>query len=234
MSDPPKPKTAAPDPADPQEAIASPADQSKTPRCLRAAPIVSLPAGARVFQPGDAANQFVFLLSGSIRVDLVAASGKAITLYRFGPQETCVLTTSCLLSGEQYCAEARAEAPVVACVVPKAEFETMIDASSEFRRLVFSSFSARLAAMMGKIEEIACMPIDARLAGRVLELGDGNAIVSATHERLAMDLGTAREVVSRKLARWEREGVIARGRRRFEIIDANALKAIAGSGRADD
>lgn len=200
-------------------------DANIAPLCLTDADIVSIPAGTRIFQPGDACSQFVYLLKGLIRVDLIAKTGKPITLYRFGPGETCVMTTSCLLGRSDYCAEAHVEQAAKACVISLTEFEAKLGKSDDFHRLVFSSFSNRLAAMMAKIEEIAFTPIDVRLAQRLIELGGDAASLRITHDQLAADLGTAREVVSRKLAQWEQLDLIERGRGCVKILDWDRLRA---------
>ncbi len=160
---------------------------------------MSIPAGARIFQPGDACTQFVYLIKGIVRVDLITKSGKPITLYRFGGGETCVMTTSCLLGGDDYCAAAYVEQPVRAATLSQTVFHEKLNSSDDFRKLVFSSIASRLAAMMTKIEDIASTPIDIRLAQRLIELGDGAAALHVTHDQLAADLGTAREVISRGL-----------------------------------
>ena len=197
------------------------------PACLKNAPIVTLPKGARIFQVGDPCSHFFYLLSGSVRVDFIAKNGKTIMLYRFGAAQTCVLTTSCLLSGEDYCAEANAETDITACALPLSDFDAQLNASSEFRRLVLTSFAQRIAAMMSKLEEVAFAPIDARLASRALEMQSQDCHVLATHEQLAADLGTAREVVSRKLAEWENLGLIKRARGSFHILNVLALRHMA-------
>lgn len=202
-------------------------DARKLPECLTDANIVSMPEGARIFQPGDACSQFVYLLNGIVRVDLITKSGKPITLYRFGGGETCVMTTSCLLGGDDYCAAAYVEQPVRAATLSRTAFQEKLKTSEDFRQLVFSSFASRLAAMMTKIEEIASTPIDIRLAQRLIELGDGAAALHVTHDQLAADLGTAREVISRKLAQWEQLKLLERGRGRVEILSGQRLQEIA-------
>lgn len=205
-------------------------DQEKldhVPDCLKGSNIVSLPKGMRVFQSGDACDQFFYLLKGVVRVDLISLSGKAIMLYRVGSDQTCVLNTSCLLSGNDYCAEAHIEEDVEACIISHSEFEAKLNQSAEFRSLVFLSFSERLASMMSKIEEVAFVPIDTRLAARVLQLQHGNSTIKITHDELATDLGTAREVISRKLAQWEKLGMIERGRGSLTILNSEQLQYLA-------
>lgn len=204
---------------------------NRVPDCLSGSTIVELPKGTRVFQPGDACKNFYFLLSGMIRVDLLSSTGRALMLYRFGEQETCIMTTSCLLGGNEYCAEAHTETDVKACVLPLGAFEERLARSSEFRTLVFESFAQRLAAMMVRIEEFAFVPLDARLARRVLDLeSDSSGWIHTTHDQLAGDLGSAREVISRKLADWDKKGLVERARGAFRITHRTRLGQLADGG----
>ncbi len=197
------------------------------PDCLKGSTIVSLPKGLRVYQSGDVCEQFFYLLKGVVRVDLISLSGKAIMLYRVGSDQTCVLNTSCLLGGNDYCAEAHIEEDVEACIISQSEFDEKLNHSTEFRRLIFLSFSERLASMISKIEEVAFTPIDTRLAARVLQLQNSSSTIKVTHDELATDLGTAREVISRKLAQWEKLGMIERGRGVIHVLNTKQLLYLA-------
>ena len=110
------------------------------PVCLQSAKKIELPKNTKVFQAGDTCEMFYFLERGTIRVDLMTRTGKPVTLYRFGSGETCILTTSCLLSGDIYNAEAITEDTVEARALPLAQFQLLLESSSDFRRLVFTSF----------------------------------------------------------------------------------------------
>lgn len=202
------------------------------PACLADGRAVALPAGAVIFRPGDACETFYFLTAGSVRVDLVGAGGRSVLLYRFGAGETCVMTTSCLMGGDDYSAEARAETQARALALPKAVFAHRLDVDPEMRALVFNGLARRLGFMMAKVEEVAFASIDRRLARRLAALADADGVVPATHERLAADLGTAREVVSRKLADWAARGLVERRRGGVRLVDARAIEAMAAA--ADD
>ena len=194
---------------------------------LTGAKEIALPENSKVFEAGDRCEQFFYLLQGTIRVDLITYAGKPLTLYRFSSGETCILTTSCLMSGDPYNAEAIVEEPVKALVIPIQKFESLIETSIDFRKFVFDSFSARLSALMLKIEDVSSVPIDQRMAIRVLELADDQNTIVTTHDQLAADIGTAREVVSRKLKLWENNGWIRRSRGSFSIVSKTDLKKVA-------
>ena len=187
---------------------------------------VALDMGATVFRVGSRCAQFLMLLEGSIRVELTALNGRAVVLYRIAPGGTCVLTTSCLLGGGDYPAVAVCETPVRAWAIDAAVFERLLTDSPEFRAFVFASFSARLADVIARMELIALSPIDQRLATEILRrAGEGDA-VEATHEALAVEIGSAREVVSRRLKVLERRGILSLGRGHIEIADRRALEGL--------
>ncbi|MEL7486243.1 MAG: Crp/Fnr family transcriptional regulator [Pseudomonadota bacterium] len=193
----------------------------------RAARAVDLPKGANVFHAGDACEQFVVLVRGVIRVDLASRAGRAVTLYRFGAGETCVLTTACLFSGDVYSAEAVVEEDARLLALPRAAFEEEVTRSPEFRALVFSSFAERLAAMMEKVEDVAFTPVDARLSALLLSLAGDGVEIEATRDRLAEEIGAARETISRRLSAWERCGYVERRRGVVVVLDRDALAAMS-------
>jgi len=187
---------------------------------------IVLPEGTTVFRPGDAATQFPLVLSGSIRVEKITSTGREIVLYRVSPNETCILSIAGLLTGEEYAAEAIAETEVVAYALRPSAFERMMGESSQFRAVVFSGYSQRIASLMAPIEDIVCTRIDVRLAERLLAIGTAHGHIETTQQALAADLGTAREVVGRALRNFERAGWVSLSRGAVEIVNAAALKAL--------
>jgi CRP/FNR family transcriptional regulator len=197
---------------------------------VRAADVVRLEAGAYFLHEGDPCAHFAVLVSGRIRVFKFAESGHEITLYSVGPGEACPLSVSCLLSSRPVPAMAKVVEPVEAIIIPARTFRTMIAQHEALRSYVFLMLSARLSEVMSLVEEVAFVPMDERLAYRLVKLlGFANGprrSVETTHAELAADLGTAREVVSRLLKRFEHLGAIALSRGRIEIRDARPLRAM--------
>lgn len=192
---------------------------------LERAQVLAVPAGAHVFRPGEPAENMLLLLSGTVRVQQLAGNGREIVLYRVTPGETCILTTACLMSGEAYSAEGIAETEARAVAIPRAVFDAALAGSAAFRRLVFAAYAARIADLFLTIEDIAFRRVDIRLAAKLLELArDGR--VGATHARLATELGSAREVVSRQLAEFQRRGWVELARGEVRLRDAAALAAL--------
>jgi CRP/FNR family transcriptional regulator len=203
--------------------------QNKIPQSLQDCNRVHIKAGSRVFSPGDACNQFVYVLNGSIKVTLLSETGSEVLLYRLGAHDTCVLTTSCLLGNSAFTAYAMAEEDIDLITMPEIAFQKSLNESEEFRRFVFSSFSGRLSAMMKKVEEVTFQSIGNRLAKALLKRPQKSGKVIVTHDELAAEVGTAREVVSRKMALWQKQGLVEKGRGFILLIDVNQLQNIANT-----
>ncbi|MHB8846787.1 MAG: Crp/Fnr family transcriptional regulator, partial [Nitrospirota bacterium] len=158
----------------------------------------SVPAGTQIYHEGDACNGIAFVLSGDIRVYKIGQTGREITLYDIGPGETCILNASCILAGQSYPAHATAVADTELLLVPAAEFRRMVSGHEMMREFVFSLLSRRLSGVMELVEEVAFGRMDERLNDYLVERSaDGR--LETTHQRIANDLGTSREVVSRLL-----------------------------------
>lgn len=193
---------------------------------LDAAPVVRLAAGQFVFHAGSPCQNYLLVLEGSVRVQVVASSGREATLYRVGPGHSCVLTTSCLLGNEAYPAAAVTESPVAALALSGEKFQQALDRSHDFRSFAFSNLGHRLVDVIRKIEDVTFGLIDQRLARTLNERSVKNRAVTATHEALALELGTAREVVSRHLKVFEEHGWVKLGRGKITVIDGKALSSL--------
>lgn len=194
---------------------------------VAAAHVVDLPKASRVFGPGQAPQGYLLVLEGDVRVSQVSETGREIVLYRVQPGESCALTTACLLGGEDYTAEAIAETDIVAVAIPRAMFDDLVARSAVFRRFVFASLSHRVTDLFKLVDEVAFHRIDVRLAHKLLELAGKASELATTHQQLAIELGTAREVVSRQLQELQRRGWIAVSRGSLSITDRAALQRLA-------
>ena len=190
-------------------------------RCQR----VRFAEGQRLFSPGTACEGFVIVLSGAVRVDHVGSNGRSVVLYRIAPGETCVMTTSCLVTGSTYSAWGHAETDVDALLLPAAAFQTLMAGDAAFRAMAFGIFATRFGELVQVIDELLLHRVDLRLAEW---LSTRAPVVQATHQTIASELGTAREVVSRILKDFERRGWIARSRGSIAIADPEALHGFAG------
>ncbi len=187
---------------------------------------VRFKAGERIFAPGDLPGSWIAIERGRVRVSLLAPTGREVTLYRIVAGEACLLTTSSLIGDEPLPAEGFAETDVEARIVPKATFDRLIDEDPVFRRDVLRNYANRVAELVVTMQDVLFRAVPERLA-RTLLARESRGVVEATHLAIASELGSAREVVSRMLQRFEREGLIAIERGRIVIRDSEALRRIA-------
>lgn len=190
--------------------------------------VIKMPKGTVIFGPGNSPENLLFLLDGTVRVQQLAENGREIVLYRVQAGESCVMTTACLLAYEDYSAEGVAETDIKAAAIPRSVFDDLISQSKEFRTFVFSAYSKRITDLFHVIEDIAFQRMDIRLAQKLLDLKQG-VTVKATHQQLAAELGTAREVVSRQLSEFQRRDWIKQTRGNVELLDEASIARLAAS-----
>jgi CRP/FNR family transcriptional regulator len=185
--------------------------------------LVQVAAGQRLFDEGAPCRGFPLLLAGEVRVARGSAQGRSLELYRITAGELCIASTACLVGQGPLPAHAVATQPCELAVLDPAGF-AQCGAHEPFRRHVFAIFAERIAELMALVEAVAFQRLDQRLAAALLGRG---SVVQTTHQALADELGTVREIVTRLLRRFDRAGWVRVGRERIEIVDAAALRALA-------
>lgn len=188
---------------------------------LATATVMRLPAGTVVFDENQPCQGFPLLLSGSIRVIKAAANGRELQLYRVNPGESCILTSSCLLGHSNYHARGVAEQNIEIVALPPATFRMLLSRHEPFRDYIFSLFSERLTDLMQLVSAVAFQKLDQRLAALLIAKPSP---IHITHQALADELGSVREIVSRLLKNFAEQGWVKLGREQIEIINASALK----------
>lgn len=181
-------------------------------------------AGTIMFDAHTPCGGFPLVLSGTIKVMQRYPNGRELPLYRVKPGESCLLSGSCLLGHVDYTATGIADTAVELLIVPPKDFHALIATDEAFRNHVFSLFGERLATLLSLVEAIAYQKLDQRLAALLIAKGDP---VRATHQALADELGSVREIVSRLLRVFEDKGWVDVARERIRITDRPALTALA-------
>ncbi|MBP1805979.1 Crp/Fnr family transcriptional regulator [Rubellimicrobium aerolatum] len=197
-------------------------------RELGALPSAAVERGTVLFRPGQSARGFVVVLSGRIDVFLTGPTGREILLYSVEPGQSCVQTTLSLLGGEDYAGEAVAAEPAEVALIPRGLFLRLMDEAPPFRAFVFGAFGARMQELLRLLERVAFQRVESRLAAALLAMAEGDE-VRATQAELATRVGTAREVVSRRLDGFARRGWVATDRGQVHLRDAAALRRLAAA-----
>lgn len=185
------------------------------------AQLLRLPAGTVVFDENQHCQGFPLILSGNVRVIKASPNGRELQLYRVDPGESCILTSSCLMGHTRYQARGEVEKDVEMVVLSAPVFRQLISAFEPFRDYIFGLFSDRLTDMMQLVSAVAFQKLDQRLAALLLTK---TSPLRATHQQLADELGSVREMVSRLLKQFADQGWVKLGREQIEIIDATGLK----------
>lgn len=186
--------------------------------------VARIPQGQFVCWEGDVCGQLAIVLSGTVRVFKTGENGREITLYRIEKNDSCVLTASCILSQSAFPAQAIVEEDVRAVLIPANTLKSWVKHYDIWRNYVFSLMSKRLAAVISTVEEIAFGRVDQRICNFLLTQTLGDNRLHITHQEIAFELGSAREVVSRILKDYEKKNIIQLSRGLVTITDRKALQ----------
>jgi CRP/FNR family transcriptional regulator len=182
---------------------------------LAAASLARVPRGTVIYRKGDPCRAIGLFLAGEVRV-YAESGGREITLYEILPGETCILNASCILSRRSYPANAVAVEDVEALMLPAEAFRALMLAHEAMRDFLFGLFSDRLTLVLELVQEVAFGRLESRL-GEYLVARAENDLLRATHQAIANDLGTSREVISRILKDLERAGLISLSRSEIRL-----------------
>lgn len=187
--------------------------------------IMTVPAGTEMFAGGSESKGYVMVLDGTIRVQKTSEDGREITLYRVEAGEACVMTTTGLISDDPNGTVGVSETDITLAIVPPETFNLLLAQSKKFRSYVFEVYAKRMSMLLMLVDEVVFRKLDKRLAQILLDKkGDPFEV---THQDLATELGSVREVVSRQLKVFERQGMISLGRGMIQILNRSALQTMA-------
>lgn len=189
----------------------------------RHARTIRLARGEWLFREGDECDSFVVVISGSLRIQKMSEHGHELMLSRVEHGQECNLASICLLGGEHYAAEAVAEEESELLLVPRSDFFRLLEQQPRFRSLIYKNIEHGMTELLELVQEVAFDQMDQRLAAALLKRSHTGVVVKATHMELALELGTAREVISRLLKRFEHNGWIELHRGQIKIVDRGAL-----------
>ena len=187
---------------------------------------LKLAAGQQVAQQGEPCSGFALILSGSLRVFQLSENGREVTLFHVRAGESCILSASSILSEVPFPAFAVAETEVLALMVDAETLRRRVAERESWRKYIFGLLSKRMSSVMLLLEDVAFGRLDQRLARYLLANRDSNQAVRGTHQAIAIELGTSREVISRVLKHFEKDQLISLTRGRINIRNAEALQLL--------
>lgn len=187
----------------------------------------NLPASRIVFAEGDRASALALILSGTVRVYKTGKTGREITLYRFGTGDSCILTANAILNNQPFPANAIIEQPVEAVMIPEDIFRDWVNRYPLWREFVFSLLSLRLTSVLSLVDDLVFRRLDERTASFLVQRNSVQNPIRITHQDLAAELGSSREVISRILEGFVASGLIRLSRGAIEILDIDSLNSLS-------
>jgi CRP/FNR family transcriptional regulator len=184
---------------------------------------MQVPSGTVLFHENAPCQGFPLVLEGEIKVSRNSGDGRSLELYRVVPGELCLVSSACLFRPHPLSAHGITTRPTSLLLITPQVFKQWLDTPG-FRNDVLGLFAERMADLTSLIDAVAFHKLDHRLAAALLGRGQQLAI---THQALADELGTVREIVTRLLRRFEREGWVTLGREQIQILNSTALRAMA-------
>lgn len=201
------------------------ADENLKRELIQNAQFARIPAGHDVFVDGDRVDGIALLLSGVVRVYKIGETGREITLYRFGLGQSCILSANAILSQKSFPAIATVEEDAEAVMIPADVFRRWVNKYDLWREFVFDLLSERLATVLAVVDEVVFKRMDRRVASLLLNQARVQNPMRVTHQEIAAELGSSREVISRILEDFSREGLIESGRGAIEVLDFQGLES---------
>lgn len=185
--------------------------------------IRQISAGQTLVREGEHCSSFALIVSGTLRVYKLGENGREVTLFRVGTGESCVLSATGILANNPFPAFATAETDIEAVFIEASEFRRLMDHSQAWRKYVFGLLAQRFSAVALLLESVAFERLDHRVANYLLRCSDPAGWIKATHQTIATEIGSSREVVSRVLKDFERQGFVRLQRGGLTVTDPQGL-----------
>lgn len=184
-----------------------------------------LPAGRQIFAEGDDVDGIALLMSGVVRVYKLGVTGREITLYRFGEGESCVITANAILHNQIFPAIAEVEEDAEVVMIPSKIFSDWVKRYDLWREFVFKLYSQRMASVMDIVDEVVFQRMDRRIASFLLDRSQIENPINITHQEVANEIGSSREVISRLLEDFAQREIVRLSRGEIEVLDSEELES---------
>lgn len=189
----------------------------------------------KFFENGTTINNFnnnckgiIAVKKGELRVFIVSKEGREITLYRVGQGDVCVLSASCLMDSIVFDILIEAIGDTEVYVIPSKQLSYIIDQNPQVGLYIYKNATEKFTKVMWTMQQLLFMKVDQRLADFIWNetIRQNSNIINVTHDEIAKQIGSAREVVSRIIKYFANEGILSLKRGQIELLDKNKLKKI--------
>ena len=183
----------------------------------QSASMVEAPVGHRLFSTGDVCENFVLVAEGQVRVQISTKSGREMILFRLERGQSCALTTSCLLTHSPYYAEGIAETPLKLIIIPAAIFRRTLSEYPKLSMSLLDNYAERIGQLTNVIDRLMSRDLGAELKSFLLDKANYDRCIKLSHQKIADELGSSREVISRKLKLMENAGLLHLSRGQIKL-----------------
>jgi CRP/FNR family transcriptional regulator len=187
---------------------------------------ITAPTGTIISNTGDSCHELIILQKGQVRVYRPAKDGRAITLYHVNQGESCILTASCILNTQTFPAVAEIEKNAEGLVIPAKKMLQWLKTEPLWQQYIFSLLSHRMSDLISLVDALAFSNLNVRLAKWLLDQSNITPEIYTTHQIIAEELASSREVISRLLKEFEREGLVSLKRGIIEITNRENINKI--------
>lgn len=171
----------------------------------------------------------ILILEGRVRSFIHSDFGKEITIFRLLSRDLCLLSASCAFKNISYNLSLEAECDSLILVINGEYFKNLCDSNFEVQKFLLNLTQDKLSETLCLIEDLVFLSFDKRLSKFLINESFlcNSKILTITHDSIANTLGSAREVVSRMLKKFEKDGIVKVSRGKIELIDSYKLSKLA-------
>lgn len=185
---------------------------------------ITVPAGVTICQSGDQCKSLVIILTGQVKVYRPAENGRSLTLYYIEDNESCILTASCILNAMPFPAYAETMTEVQGLSISPDNVKEWLHSEPVWQQYIFGLLSQRMAGLIELVNALAFQGLDERLENWLVLQTTGTDELKVTHQFIAEELASSREVISRLLKDLEQNNLIQLGRGSIKILNRDALR----------
>ena len=182
----------------------------------------------QIIHSGDDCTGLLLIRSGQIRTYILSESGKEITLFRLFDRDICILSSSCMMKNITFDVQVEAEKDSEMLLIPTVVYQKLSDTNMAVKDFTNEIISSRLSDVMWVMEQVVFMSLDKRLANFLLDQYSiqGTDQLLITHETIARNIGSAREVVTRMLKYFQNESMVLLSRGMITLIDRKKINSL--------
>ncbi|GAB2538797.1 Crp/Fnr family transcriptional regulator [Spirosoma aerophilum] len=208
-----------------QKALAGKFELSLLDEVVRYGHFKRVSSGDYLIRPGEFIRSVPIILSGSVKIMRPDQEGREALLYYLGGLDTCAMSLTCCMGSRQSEITAVVEEETDLIAIPVEKVDEWICRFSSWKQFVFQTYQKRFDNLLTTIDEVIFHKLDERLLTYLQKKQESCQcrVLTITHEEIARDLATSREVISRLLKQLEKEGQLHLMRNKIDMLTSGEV-----------